>query len=313
MPRSRPGAAAPADEPVDDEIDDDLDDDEAADEHDLDEDLDDDGAAVVEGAAGPLPPPLGMWAIIGGFVAAIVLSQLAFVPLLSAGWGFVPAGNGAAIGQVAGHLAIGEPAQVVRSIDDLPLWAYALVQLPFWVGLLAPAIGIAWYRYGPRGALALPRWVKLRFRWIDVPIGIAVGVACQLAMVSGLYWIVFRFTAEQDVSANARRLTDRATDSLGILVLLLVVGLAAPLVEELYFRGLTLQVMDRRWGGTIAVLASSLFFATTHFQGLQFPAYLVFGLILAFLVHRFDRLGPAIVAHMSFNVTATVVLVGFGT
>ncbi|MFN8040237.1 MAG: type II CAAX endopeptidase family protein [Acidimicrobiales bacterium] len=308
MPRSRPGAAAPADEPTDEDVDEDG----------SERDVDDDGSPddldespVVEGAAGPLPPPFGLAAIIAGFVAAQILGAVAYIPLVMSGWDlYAPGGNGAAVGQAAGHLAVGDPVEVLKSLADLPLWAYFLAQLPFWLGFLVPAVAIVGYRYGRQGIPALVRWVGLRFRLIDLPVGIAVGIACQIVMVQGLYWLVFKVAGEQDVSAEARQLTDRATDGWAVLTLVLVVGIAAPLVEELYFRGLSMQVIERRWGATVGVLGSSAFFAITHFQPLQLPALFIFGLVLAFLVHRADRLGPAIVAHLAFNLTAVVMLVG---
>ena len=322
VPRPRPGPAAPDDESPDDDLDADADaDDESpADDRDAEDGADDhedrgdaapDDEVVVEGAAGPLPPPLGLVAVVGGFVAAQILGAVAYIPLVMAGWDlYAPGGNGAAVGQAAGHLAAGEPVEVLRSLADLPLWAYFLAQLPFWLGFLVPAVAIVWYRYGRVGVPALWRWIGLRFRLVDVPVGLVVGVASQLVMVQGLYWWVNRLAGDQDVSAEARRLTDRATDGWAVLALVIVVGVAAPLVEELYFRGLSMQVIERRWGATIGVLGSSAFFAITHFQLLQLPALFLFGVILAFLVHRADRLGPAIVAHLAFNLTAVAFLVG---
>ncbi|MEZ5143882.1 MAG: type II CAAX endopeptidase family protein [Acidimicrobiales bacterium] len=286
--------------------------DEVEDREDRDERDEAEDASAAAAAAGPLPPPLGVIAIVVGFVAAQILGALAYVPLVMAGWDlYAPGGDGAALGQVAGNLAVGRAPEVTRSLADLPLWAYFLAQLPFWLGFLVPAVAIVWYRYGPRGVPALGTWIGLRFKPVDVPVGLAVGIASQLVMVQGLYWVVFRFIGDQDVSAEARRLTDRATDGWAVLALVVVVGIAAPLVEELYFRGLTMPVIERRWGATVGVIGSSLYFAGTHFQTLQFPALLVFGVILAWLVHRTGRLGPAIVAHLAFNLT-TVVLLVFG-
>lgn len=284
-----------------DELDDEL--------HDATDEADD-ADEVPPAPAGPLPPPLGIVAIVTGFVAAQILGAMAYVPLVMSGWDlYAPGGAGAALGQVGGNLAIGQEPVVSKSLADLPLWAYFLAQLPFWLGFLVPAVAIVWYRYGPRGVPALGTWIGVRFRAVDVPIGLVVGIASQLVMVQGLYWLVFRVVGDQDVSAEARELTDRATDGWALLALVVVVGIAAPLVEELYFRGLTMTVIDRRWGATVAVIGSSVYFATTHFQPLQFPALLIFGAILAYLVHRTERLGSAIVAHLAFNLTTVALLV----
>jgi uncharacterized protein len=69
-----------------------------------------------------------------------------------------------------------------------------------------------------------------------------------------------------------------------------------------------LRAFERRLGTVAAVIASSAFFAATHGQPLQFPALFVAGILFAVLVLMTGRLGPAIIAHMAFNVTTVVLL-----
>jgi membrane protease YdiL (CAAX protease family) len=49
-------------------------------------------------------------------------------------------------------------------------------------------------------------------------------------------------------------------------------------------------------------------FAATHFQLLQLPALALAGALFGVLAHRAGRLGPAIAAHIVFNMTAVVTL-----
>jgi membrane protease YdiL (CAAX protease family) len=44
-------------------------------------------------------------------------------------------------------------------------------------------------------------------------------------------------------------------------------------------------------------------------QPLQFPALALAGALFGVLAYRFDRLGPAIAAHVVFNMTAVIALV----
>ena len=56
-----------------------------------------------------------------------------------------------------------------------------------------------------------------------------------------------------------------------------------------------------------------LFVRFTHLQPLQFPALLAFGVILGVLAWRTGRLGPALWAHVGFNVVAAAgLLYNFG-
>ena len=149
----------------------------------------------------------------------------------------------------------------------------------------------------------------LRMKAIDVPVGLAVGVVSQLVMVPLLYWVVFKIIGAQDISAAARELTDRAVDPFSIVLAFVIVGIGAPLAEEIYFRGMAQRIFGRRLRPTWAIVAAAAFFAASHFQPLQFPALLVFGIILGVMTWRTGRLGPAIWAHVGFNVVTAVTLV----
>jgi hypothetical protein len=110
-----------------------------------------------------------------------------------------------------------------------------------------------------------------------------------------------------DLEKPARELADKAHGP-GVLLLVLVVVVGAPLIEELFFRGLTLRSVTRRFGAPAGVVGSAVLFGLTHFEPLQLPALVVFGLLAAFLARRSGRLGPAIWAHVAFNLTAVIQL-----
>jgi hypothetical protein len=82
------------------------------------------------------------------------------------------------------------------------------------------------------------------------------------------------------------------------MVLLLVV--AAPLVEEFLFRGYVLRIMRTSWPPRMAVFASALLFAVVH-PGLSFPPVLLLGLATARLYLRGGRLWPGILLHAAYN------------
>ena len=87
-----------------------------------------------------------------------------------------------------------------------------------------------------------------------------------------------------------------------------MVVFVAPVVEELFYRGLVLRSLEkRRWPRWAVVVGSAALFAAMHFQVLQFPGLFVFGVVLALMTLITGRLGPAIWAHAGFN-GATVVL-----
>nr|MBA3534562.1 CPBP family intramembrane metalloprotease [Ardenticatenales bacterium] len=72
----------------------------------------------------------------------------------------------------------------------------------------------------------------------------------------------------------------------GLIIALVVVGVLAPLVEEILFRGFLFGGLTRFTGPIQAALISGTLFAAIHLQPLAFPALFVLGVVLALLYHR---------------------------
>jgi membrane protease YdiL (CAAX protease family) len=145
----------------------------------------------------------------------------------------------------------------------------------------------------------------------DIPSGFALGVVLQAVAVPLLYAPLFwlwKSLDNDDVSHNARQLTD-AAHGLGLVVLVLVLVVGAPIVEEIFFRGLVMRSLARRIGAAWAVPVQALVFAGAHLEGIEFPALLLFGLVAGVLARRTGRLGPSIAAHMGFNAFTVFALV----
>ena len=188
--------------------------------------------------------------------------------------------------------------------NQLPLSTLALQQVPFYGGMLVVPLVVA--RYKGRGPLAD---FGLRMRWFDAPVGFVTGIVTQYAALL-LYVPVLWWTSvsTDDISKPARELSDKAHGTGGVVLLVLVVVIAAPIVEEIFFRGLLLRSLQRRMHTKWAIVASSALFAAAHFEPLQFPALFVFGLVAATLATRTGRLGPGMWAHFAFNLVAVVSL-----
>jgi membrane protease YdiL (CAAX protease family) len=261
---------------------------------------DSDGSAndVTEATSSKKKYAYGGGALILIFIGAQLVSSVVYGIVQSrTTYDFTaPAGVGAAVGQASSQFSSG---QIFAIAVPPPLWLTALMQIPLWLGLGGAPIWFA-IKKG-KGVVAD---LGLRMKAIDVPIGLAIGVACQLLLVPLVYFALRPLLGENDVSAAARELTDRATDPLSIVLVFLIVGIGAPVAEEIYFRGMAQRIFGRRLGPWAAILGAAAFFAATHLQPLQFPALLVFGVILGFMAWRSGRIGPAIWAHVGFNVVA---------
>ena len=204
---------------------------------------------------------------------------------------------------VATVIALGAAGWSEQS--DIPLWAAAILQVPLWGGYL-----IAVYMAGTKGRGVVADF-GLSFRLPDVPIGLAVGAVVQVAVLPLLYLPILHFGGytDDDLSAPARALSEKASGPVGWILLALIVVVGAPIVEELFFRGLFLRSLQKRglpdWA---AILVSAAVFGAVHFQALQFPGLFLIGVVLAVMAVRTGRLGLSILTHVGFNATSVVLL-----
>jgi CAAX protease family protein len=200
------------------------------------------------------------------------------------------------------YLATGQSLDTDAS--RVPLSTVALMQVPYSGFMLAAAL-IASRRKG-HGPIAD---FRIRMRRIDMPLGIVIGMVTQYAAAL-LYVPLIRWTSvtSQELEKPARELTDRAHGG-GVVLLFIAVAVVAPIVEEIFFRGLVLRSLERRMSTNWAVVGSAVLFGAAHLEPLQFPALFVFGLVAAVLATRSGRLGPGIWAHVAFNAVAVANLV----
>jgi membrane protease YdiL (CAAX protease family) len=188
--------------------------------------------------------------------------------------------------------------------EDLSLGWANVAQIGLWVPLVAVTLWAAWTKgNGP------VRDFGLRVKAWDW-LGAFAGVATQLLVLPLIYVPIFWLTNTDtdDLSETAKELTDRANGAFGVTMLVLLTGIGAPIVEEIFYRGLLLRSLERRFGEVTAIVGSGVFFGVIHFQLLAIPGLAIFGMILALLTVRTGRLGPAIAAHMAFNMITVIAL-----
>lgn len=85
---------------------------------------------------------------------------------------------------------------------------------------------------------------------------------------------------------------------------LAVLGVLAPIAEELTFRGMLYGWLAGRWSNLVAFVLSSLAFAAAHTEPLHILLVLPLGFWFGFLRWRTGSLFPTIVAHIINNTIA---------
>ena len=185
------------------------------------------------------------------------------------------------------------------SEDSLGLLVAGLLGL--WTGNLGAALLIV-KRKGSGSPFADLGW---EFEPADVLRGAAGGLLSTIVIIPILYAVLLALGALDDgqldeLSEPAERVAGMA-EGPGFVVLFLFVGVGAPIVEELVFRGFIQPALVKATNVVIGVVLTAIVFGAVHFEALQFAALAAFGLVLGHLAHKYGRLGPCVVAHIVFN------------
>jgi membrane protease YdiL (CAAX protease family) len=206
-------------------------------------------------------------------------------------------------------------SQIVFTIsgEDFEDWSLGLVavaQTGLWAGLFgAPYLAARFKGNGLVRDFGL-RWSP-RDLLPDVLNGGFWGLFSQWVLIPLLYVPVLLLTDVDgnDLSEAARDLTDRASGAFSVVMLVLIVGIGAPIFEEIFYRGLVLRSVEKRFGTVVAVISSGIFFGISHLNApLLMPGLAVFGIVLGVLTVRSGRLWPAIAAHLAFNMATVVAM-----
>lgn len=164
------------------------------------------------------------------------------------------------------------------------------------------------------GALLLLRirrlsaWTVLRLRPVSPRVLLASfwTAASWSVLVGELDSLIQRFVPIPDFLS--RVFTDLVmVRGLGDSVLVfLAVVLLPGICEEVFFRGVVLSGLARRWGSWAGIVTSSLLFALLHFNPWQLTPLFLVGGLLAYLVVATGSLYPAILAHSLNNLLSWV-------
>jgi membrane protease YdiL (CAAX protease family) len=198
-------------------------------------------------------------------------------------------------------------ASGAESTDDIPIPTLFAGVAATWIAYLAGC-----YAASIRsGSGDLVEDYGIRFRSVDV-IGAPIGILTQLVLVP-LVYIPLRELwpdtfSEDRLSETAEKLADRATG--GTVVLLVVmVCIGAPLVEELVYRGLLQRSFAARTSHVVAWLSAATWFTVIHFRPVEYPGLFAFALVTGACLMVTDRLGMSMVTHVAFNVTGLLLAV----
>jgi membrane protease YdiL (CAAX protease family) len=215
-------------------------------------------------------------------------------------WGLGDAAAGWVGGTLVGALVVGLWTGVADN-NRITLGLQAAAQAALWAGLVGAPI----WASRRKGSGSLREDFGLEVQRTDAALGIPVGLFSQLVLVPLIFIPLQQFVSKKEFERPLRQVTGSAHGA-GFIVLAVLLVVAAPAIEELFYRGLVLRSLQRRFGDVWAVIGSALVFGLSHFELYQLPALVVFGVILGVLAVRTGRLGPSIWAHGVFNLIAVL-------
>jgi CAAX protease family protein len=160
----------------------------------------------------------------------------------------------------------------------------------FLIGLLAVIVAVA-----PLGKAAFPALGLRPANW-KYPVFGALGTLFLSVAVS-------QIGIEPQ---GMKQVIDVVREPHELILSLLLLSVLAPVVEELVFRGLLYGWIAGRWGGTPALIVSSLAFAAAHTEPAHIILVFPLGLLFGWLRQRTDSLLPSLVAHIANNALALV-------
>jgi membrane protease YdiL (CAAX protease family) len=265
-------------------------------------------------------------------IALAVFAVLGVLGLAVTAWVFWPAFHG----REAARVAIGSHAFVAGTVVCL-LFMYVLVavalqpllsldKLQTMAGFAAafavtdiPLLAFVYLRLVLPGAAT---WGELGLRPLPV------GYVLRMGLGGGLVGLIANFTVVGLLSQfglqpnQIEQFAFVLTEGPGaFLVLLLMAGVVAPVVEELFFRGFLFGLYRRRQPLWVAYLVSTVLFTVAHLQpdrmnltqmaGLSIGIMLL-AMLLAWLYQRTGSLYPGILAHALNNATGLVLFYAVG-
>lgn len=190
--------------------------------------------------------------------------------------------------------------------DEANLFARNVHRLLFYGGLLFFTArflreqGLSWregfgIQWGQWPLLALPVILTAVVGWFG---------ANQLAKASASF--IQEWTGQKPEMQRMVQLLWESPSIFQLLSIALTALIAAPVVEEILFRGVLYPALSQYWGRTVGVLGNSVFFGVIHGNVMSLVSLIFLGALWTWLYQRTQNLLAPIAAHFLFNLSTFV-------
>ena len=121
--------------------------------------------------------------------------------------------------------------------------------------------------------------------------------------------IIMKVFAGTDQLNSAMKLLEKAFSARGPIdgfIILVVVAIGAPLVEELLFRGVLFEEIKKECSVKATIFLTALIFGFYHFNIIQSPNTFFMGLVLAYVYYKTRSIKASIIVHSTNNILAMI-------
>ena len=179
-------------------------------------------------------------------------------------------------------------------------------------GQAAGNLAVMWFLSVRRGTGSFRRDYGLTIEaehWWGIPAGFGLQIAVVL-VTAPLLRLLYPDGAPQQSVAS---ITEGTTTVMEGIIIILMVGVAAPVVEEILFRGMLLSRLLRSMRTGWAIVVQAAVFAGIHLLDpsavAALPGLFLIGVVLGFAAIRSRNLSLPILLHAGVNLTAAVLLI----
>jgi membrane protease YdiL (CAAX protease family) len=225
---------------------------------------------------------------------------------------------------LVGYLAIasilvGAVIYAVAGVDD-PDEISGVVEVvaTFLVDLVFVAVMVAWLTKrhpGWLGALGVPpRGERLRVLAWGAGMGLLLYPAIAIVVGVPLSFLMELLSGERAVTPEQ---VPSDLSGAGTVLMVVLAVLVAPVMEELFYRGVLFRSIRDRYGFWVGAVVSGLLFGVAHYvpapwqDAVLLQSVMVFtGLGLAWIYERRGTILAPIAAHMVFNIIGVAIILG---
>ena len=135
-----------------------------------------------------------------------------------------------------------------------------------------------------------------RFHWSEL--GLGCGLLIGSYMLVFLHGGILNYFGIETQGEEIMKLFDSLESPIWFIIAAVI---AAPLVEEMFFRGFLFQGFRQRYGWVTASIISSAIFAVAHLDLVSLIPTFILGFVFSYVYHRSNSIWPGIILHFSVN------------